>query len=292
MKLTRRMSWSAALLITAVATADTLAASQVTTAVVQQPRPFGYVMGDLVTQRVLLSSGDMKFEPVTLPPSQRVNIWFERRSANVERDSEGKRWMIVTYQLINAPSALATVNLPAWELEDQTGGAKLRIPAAPISVAPLISHSASPTADDLRPDRQVSMIDTTTTRTRLLSWSAALGLTLIVWLAWWQWRNWRDSLDRPFARALHELRRMDDGAPETWQALHRAFDQTAGRVLQLETLPTLFERAPHLQPRRSDIERFFADSNERFFGAGTPSNALSLRALCQELRRIERRHAS
>ncbi|MBM0106752.1 hypothetical protein JM946_18625 [Steroidobacter sp. S1-65] len=276
----------------AVAAADTLAASQVTTAVVEQPRPFGYVVGDLVTQRVLLTSAAVNFDPATLPPVQRVNIWFERRSARIEPAPDGKRWLIVNYQLINAPPALATVNLPAWELEDQAGVAKLRIPAAPISVAPLISHSASPTASDLRPDRQVSMLDTTPTRTRLLACSLALGVTLIAWLAWWQWRNWRDSLGRPFARALHELRRMEDGAPEAWQALHRAFDQTAGRVLQIETLPTLFERAPQLQPRRAEIERFFADSNERFFGAGPPSNALSLRALCQDLRRIERRHAS
>jgi mxaA protein len=52
----------------------------------------------------------------------------------------------------------------------------------------------------------------------------------------------------------------------------------------------LFERAPHLQPQRAEIERFFAQSNERFFGAGPRSDLLSVRALCHELRRIERRH--
>ena len=111
------------------------------------------------------------------------------------------------------------------------------------------------------------------------------------WLAWLMWRNWRDTLDRPFARAQRELGRLDETAPEAWQALHRAFDQTAGRVLQIETLPTLFERAPHLQPQRTAIERFFAQSNQRFFGAGLSSDVLSVRSLCHELRRIERRHA-
>ena len=113
---------------------------------------------------------------------------------------------------------------------------------------------------------------------------------MAAWLAWLQWRNWRDSHNRPFARALYQLRHVDETAPEAWQAVHRAFDQTAGRVLQIETLPALFERAPHLQPRRAEIELFFAQSNERFFGAGPPSNLLSVRALCHELRRIERRH--
>ena len=291
MKLGPRVSWIAMLLVMAVATDETFAAQQASLAIVEQPRPFGYVVGDLVTQRVLLTSPALDFEPATLPPAQRLNIWFERRAASVERASDGKRWLIVDYQLINAPPALATINLPAWELESRAGDARLQIPAAPISVAPIISSSSSPTASDLRADREVSIVDTAPTRTRRLAWSVALGLTLIAWLAWWQWRNWRDSRDRPFARASHELRRIDEGAPEAWQTLHRAFDQTAGRVLQIETLPALFERAPHLQPRRAEIERFFADSNQRFFGSGLQSNSLSVRALCQELRRIERRHA-
>lgn len=263
-----------------------LVAMAATNATVEQPRPFGYVVGDLVTQRVLLPPD---FEPAALPPLQRVNIWFERRAPRVETTSDRRRWLVVDYQLINAPQALTSIQLPAWELDG--GGAKLTIPAAPVSVAPLIANSSSETAVELRPDREVPIINTAPVRARLLLWSIALGITLAAWLAWLQWRNWRDSLDHPFARALHDLRRLDETAPEAWQALHRAFDQTAGRVLQTETLPALFERAPHLQPQRAEIERFFAQSSERFFGAGPQSNPLSVRALCHELRRIERRHA-
>lgn len=249
-------------------------------ATVDQPRPFGYVVGDLVTQRVLLTS-----DPAELPPVQRVSIWFERRASRIEVASDGRRWLVVEYQLINAPQELTTVRLPAWVLEAH--GVQLAIPAAPISVSPLISDGA---AADIQPDREVSIIDTTRARVSLVAWAIALIVTLAAWLAWWQWRNWRDSHNRPFARALQELRRIDEMAPEAWQALHRAFDETAGRVLQTETLPALFERAPHLQPQRADIERFFAQSNERFFGTGSQDNLLSVRALCHELRRIERRH--
>jgi mxaA protein len=263
-----------------------LVALAATGATVEQPRPFGYVVGDLVTQRVLLPA---HFEPGALPPVQRVNIWFERRAPRVEVTGDQRRWLVVDYQIINAPQTLRSIQLPAWKLE--AGGAEIDIPAASISVAPLIASSASANATELRPDRQVSLIDTAPVRTRLLFWSIALATTLAAWLGWLQWRNWRDSLDRPFARALHELRHTEETTPEAWQALHRAFDQTAGRVLQIETLPTLFERAPHLQSRRADIERFFAQSSDRFFGAGAQSNPLSVRALCRELRQIERRHA-
>jgi mxaA protein len=258
------------------------------TAIVEQPRPFGYVVGDLVTQRVLLTTPRQEFAPSELPSAQRVNVWFERRAPRIAVASDGRRWLVVDYQLINAPQTLRAVTLPTWQIEDKAHGAQLTIPAATISVAPLIPDVSS---DELRPDRQVSIIDTAPTRAKLLIGSIALALTLAAWLAWLRWRNWQDSHNQPFARALNQLRRVDEMAPEAWQVVHRAFDQTAGRVLQLETLPTLFERAPHLQPRRAEIERFFAQSNERFFGAGPQGELVSVRALCHDLRRIERRHA-
>jgi mxaA protein len=280
-----------ALLLVVLATSNAIAAQPPAPATVEQPRPFGYVIGDLLTQRVLLTTPNSDFEPTAMPPLQRVNIWFERRAPRIESGSDQRRWLVVDYQVINAPPTLTTVTLPAWDLKSEAGGAQLRVPAASISIAPLISNSSSASAVELRPDREVSILDTASVRTRLLLWSIVLGITLAAWLAWLQWRNWRDSLDHPFARAQRELRHIDETAPEAWQALHRAFDQTAGRVLQIETLPTLFERAPHLQPRRTEIERFFTQSSERFFGVGLPSDALSVRALCHELRQIERRHA-
>jgi mxaA protein len=258
-------------------------------AIVDQPRPFGYVVGDLVTQRVLLTTPLENFEPTALPAVQRVNLWFERRPARIEVGSDKRRWLVVDYQLMNAPQAVATVQLPAWEIED-THGAQLRIPAAAISIAPLISSAAS-TGTELRPDREVPIVDPAPSRAGVVLWSIAFGICLAAWLAWIQWRNWRDSHNQPFARALRQLRHMDEMTPEAWQAVHRAFDRTAGHVLRLETLSTLFERAPHLQPQRAEIERFFAQSNERFFGDGPESNLLSVRALCRELRRIERRYA-
>jgi len=276
---------------TAGVTSMVAAQPRVVPTIVEQPRPFGYVIGDVVTQRVLLTTPREELEPTTLPPIQRVNNWFVRRASRIETAPDGRRWLAVDYQLINSPQALATVHLPAWKIEDKTHDTQFEIPAASLSAAPLISNSSSSTDVELRPDREVSSLSTTSSRAHVLLWSIALGVILLAWLAWLQWRNWRDSYNRPFARAAHQLRRMDEMAPEAWQTVHRAFDQTAGRVLQTDTLPTLFERAPYLQPQRAEIERFFTQSNERFFGAGVQNNLLSVRALCLELRRIERQHA-
>jgi hypothetical protein len=332
-------------------------------AVVEQPRPYGYFVGDLVTQRILLQAEGQAFTPITLLPVERVSVWFERRRATIETDSALHRWLVVDYQVLNAPRKLTAVTLPAWELKVRpnasvsgaaaanrgvlksgavgagaantgaagagvadtgvvnssaagagaadtgvansgaagaraanTGAAPraavLKIPAALINVAPL-SPPGSPAqvgVGDLRPDRSPPVIVTAPIRRAMAFWSGALGLTLIAWLAWWLWRNTRSVATQPFARALREMRQLDDREPQAWQALHRAFDRTAGRVIQASTLPALFETAPHLGAVRVPIERFFLQSSALFFGGSSSAEPISTRELCIELRRIERRH--
>lgn len=322
-------------------------------AVVEQPRMYGYFVGDLVTQRILLRAEGQAFTPITLLPVQRVSVWFERRRATIETDSALHRWLVVDYQVLNAPQKLTAVTLPAWELKvrpnasgsgaaaanrgvlksgaagagvantgvanaDATGAgaadtgvansgatgaraantgaaprvAVLKIPAALINVAPL-SPPGSPAqvgVGDLRPDRPPPVIVTAPIKRAMAFWSGALGLTLIAWLAWWLWRNSRSVATQPFARALREMRQLDDREPQAWQAMHRAFDRTAGRVIQTSTLPALFDRAPHLGAVRVPIEKFFLQSSALFFGGGLSAEPISPRELCIELRRIERRH--
>ena len=262
-------------------------------AVVEQPRAFGYVVGDVLTQRVLLQLEGHEFAPPALAEAERVGVWLERRAARIESRPDGRRWLAVDYQLINAPQALTTVNLPALELQDKSAGVSLKIAAWPISVSALTPRAAfgAEGLDELRPDRAAPMIATQPIRRRIAIWSGACLLALCAWLGWVAARSWRAASARPFARALREMRRLDETAPAAWQALHRAFDQTAGRVTQSATLPALFERAPHLRPLRAQIEQFFAQSGELFFGRGLPADRISVRALCERLRRIERRHA-
>jgi mxaA protein len=85
---------------------------------------------------------------------------------------------------------------------------------------------------------------------------------------------------------------VDDAHPSAWRALHEAFDRTAGEVLRVSTLPRLFDRTPQFEPLRDRIEAFYAQSAARFFGdaqAGLSADGVSPRALCRDLRRIERR---
>ena len=278
-----------------------------TEAVVEQPRLTGYFVGDLLTQRVLLQRDGQPFTPAALPHTGRVSAWFERRTTIIATDTALHRWLVVEYQILNAPPKLTDVTLPAWQLTVATGAggppATLRIPSVLINIAPL-SPPGSPEqvgTRDLRPDRISPVIPIAPIRRALTLSTSALALALLAWIAWVVWRNQRAVATQPFARALREMRTFDDREPRAWQALHRAFDRTAGRVIQSTTLPALFAKAPQLTPARPQIEAFFQQSSLLFFGGATadaapdtnasPDPATSLpHALCAELRRIERRH--
>jgi len=268
------------------------AAADSVEAVVQQPRAFGHVLGDVFTQRVLLQLAGAPFEPAMLPRNERVGVWLERRASRIETAADGRRWLAVDYQLINAPHALTTVTLSAWELVSKRGGTRLMVPELAISMSALTPVTAfdADGLGELRPDRPASVIASAPIRRQVRLWSIALVATLMAWFAWTKWRDRRAASNQPFARAWHEMRRLDESTPQAWQALHRAFDRTAGRVMHAETLPLLFQRASHLQPLRERIERFFATSSERFFGSAAPDATISIRSLCDELRRLERRH--
>jgi mxaA protein len=280
----------------------------VTYAVVEQPRLTGYFVGDLLTQRVLLQHDGRAFTPATLPSAGRVSAWFERRRVAITTDEAMRRWLVIEYQILNAPPKLTDVTLPAWPLAVRAGGGvppvTLTVPSVSINVAPL-SPPGSPEqvgTRDLRPDRLPPVIPTAPIRRAIELSAGALALTVVAWIGWVVWRNRRAVATQPFARALRELGVLDDREPHAWQVLHRAFDRTAGRIIQSATLPVLFERAPQLVPARARIEDFYAQSSLLFFGSATTgggrtSSATSLasaaplpRALCAELRRIERRH--
>jgi mxaA protein len=264
-------------------------------ATVQQPRAFGYVLGDVVTQRVLLQADGKDVGAVTPPSIGRTGVWLERRPASLETDADGRRWMVIGYQVVNAPQALTAITLPALSLTSATG-TQLQLAEWPLSIGPLTPPNAFAAGDlqPLRPDRQAPLLDTTGLR-RQLAWS--LGLlcaTLLAWVGWWWWRNWRESARLPFARAWRQMRRLQDAqaasSKDAWFCMHQALNETAGQVVHSGSLPGLFTRAPYLQPLREQLEHFYRVSAERFFKPAPGAAEFPLQALCRALYRAERRH--
>jgi len=268
---------------------------------VQEPRAFGYLLGDVLTQRILLQDGDREIGSVTPPSLGRTDTWLERRRVRTETDDEGRRWMAIDYQVVNVPTALTQIALPALTLPSSSG-ATLRVAEWPISIGPATPANPFNAGDlqALRPDRQALPLPIAPLR-RQAGIAAGLSLlTLFSWAGWWWWRNARESARLPFARAWRQMRRMQrtqrdpeprmDASTDAWLCLHRALNETAGHVVHGGSLPALFARAPYLQPLRAQLEQFYRQSAERFFVRASTAEAYPLKTLCEALYRAEQRH--
>jgi mxaA protein len=268
---------------------------------VEQPRGFGHFVGDRLTQRVLLESAGQPVRLAGLPPVAHIGVWLERQASRIEPDALGRDWLVVQYQLLNAPQAPTRVQLPALALAGAGASTSLQVPAWPIDVAPLVARASIDGIDSrsLRPDRPAPLRDTALLLQRLRVSMAGLAAVAVAWLGWWLWRNRRERQRQPFAMALQALRRLDDDSPAAWQTLHHAIDLTAGRVTRSTSLPALFDARPQFAPLRPQLEAFYAQSAVRFFGeaasavSSTAPAAIAIapRQLCRALRRIELRHA-
>lgn len=150
-RIRRMRAWAplrigAAALMLAVAGAGSLgvcsrAAAAVYAARIDAPRGFGHTIGDVMTERVLLAAAGHDVGDVEPPASGRIDLWLERRPARIENDRDGRRWLVLDYQIVNAPRSLTQIALPALSLRG-SGGDMLQVRAWPVSVGPIVSDTA------------------------------------------------------------------------------------------------------------------------------------------------------
>jgi mxaA protein len=264
-------------------------------AVVQQPPAFGHAIADVLEQKVLLEEQGHRAELVAPPSAGRITLWLERRAPSVATDRDGRRWLVLRYQIVNAPQQLASVTIPAIRLQ-LASGATLDVPDWSVTVAPL-TLAEPPNRGQLTPlqaDRMIAAPPLAPIRRGIAIWICATLVILIAWGLWWFWRNRREYAALPFARAWRVLRSRDPESVEsdvqTWRLLHDALNATAGRVIRARSLPELLRDAPHLQPLQAQIEAFFRCSSARFFQCVQPAERFSLREFAQALYRAERRN--
>lgn len=282
------------------------AGSEAVTVDVIHPRPFGYVIGDLVTQRIVVTTdGRFVLDTQQLPRPGRADQWFERRSIAVAASrGEAPRWDVtLTYQIRNAPEQVTTVMLPAIRLQFAAGGRKSeeRVGEWPISIAPITPPTVLARAglEDLRPDAPPPRVDTGTYRLRLSIYALTLGGLglLALWLRFGL--PWAAAGRRPFARAYRDLRRLarrrslPDAHAEALRRLHRAFDQCAGHTVFAEQLDDFFAQQPGFGALRAETEQLFRQSRNLFFGGGGSDTGSLDRvlALARAYRSAERRRA-
>ncbi|WAC26227.1 nonribosomal peptide synthetase MxaA [Ancylobacter sp. SL191] len=297
------------------------------------PRPFGYLIGDTIRHTVEIAlDAPFTLEPASLPQPRPVDYWLDLRAVDLRDEgmSDGvQRYRLeLTYQSFYAALEPKRLEIPGFTLYARDGERRVPVAVPPWSflMSPLreIVSTEQGAVMTLRPDIAPRPIPTTGTIRGLIGGGVAAlaGLLLIAWQM--GWGTFGQRRGRPFARAARQVRAAMDPRrdrshslatrgpvlPDTpassstslhssssyeaaLQALHRAFDMTAGQGVFAEDLPGFFAGHAAFRVAEAEIRRLFEASRRAFFGGDVldaqrifPPSELA--ALAGRLRAIER----
>ena len=297
----RLASSSAAALMGLVLGCGAVAAAQETlSASSDEPRAFGYTVGDTVSRRIALQVRDgLVLDAQSLPQAGARGRALELQRVVLHRSVRGVPDALqLDYQVFLAPRELRVLEMPAIELRFEGGPRPqtLRIDAWPVTVSPLApaEPSSREGLGELRPDREPPRVDTSAARLRLAVEGAAVLLLLAYLAHVYLVLPWSAQRRRPFGRAWKTLRALPerpDAAQRraAFERLHAALNETAGEVLFEPGLDRFVALRPRFAPLRDDLARFFASSRAEFFAGGDDSlDGRWLAALCRRCRDLER----
>lgn len=264
---------------------------------VDDPLPFGYVVGDTLTRRIAVElDAAAALDASALPKPGRVNGWLELRGVALkQRRALTTRGydLTLTYQIMKAPREVETLSLPevALRLAGEDKPARF-VPEWPFTVAPLTPQYvlASHGLEELRPSLPSPLLATQPIRVRLALYGAAL-CALLGYLAYRKFGlPWLARNRGPFARAYRAASR-ERSLPELAKRVHQAFNETAGRTLLASALESFYVEQPRFAARSERIGAFFQASQRAFFAGAEADPRVEravLLALCRELRDCER----
>jgi len=298
----RRIASQAAAMLLALALGSSAAAAPaVLSASSDEPRAFGYSVGDVVSRRIALQvPSGLKLDEDSLPRAGARGRALELQRVVLHTSLGGAPDALqLDYQIFLAPRELRVLEMPPIELrfDGSPRPQTLRIDAWPVTVGPLapVEPSTREGLGEMRPDREPPRIDTMSARLRLLVEGGAtlllLGYLANVYLV----LPWAAQRRRPFGRAwkvLSALPAQPDAAQRraAFERVHAALNETAGEVLFEPSVGRFIAQRPRFAPMREDLVRFFAASRAEFFagGGGGAVDARWLLAFCRRCRDLER----
>ncbi len=298
--MTRVRSVALVSLLAATAGAPAATLLQATT---QEPRAYGYQVGDVVARGVSVHTPDgLVLDETSVPrPGGRgkaLELQSVTRSSHAEPGGRRLDFTLV-YQVFLAPPQPRTLEMPSFTLrfDGVPRAQELRVDVWPVTVAPLtaVEPPARRGLGDLQPDTAPPLIDTRPARSRLIVYAGLLLLGLGYFVHVYVGVPWWSRAHRPFTAAWRGLRRLDAGSAEPqWRAalqqLHRALNQTAGEVVFERDIDRFVDARARFRPLRADLATFFQHSRRTFFtqGASDDSDRAWLVGFCRRCRDAER----
>jgi mxaA protein len=267
----------------------------------EDPRPFGYVIGDELSRRIDIDApATYSLQTDSLPRPGRVDAWLELRKINVTEKSLGelkRHTLDLHYQIMNSPDSVKTYPLPKlliiFNYLDKPR--TVEITDAPFTVSPITPEYVLARAglEEMRADKSAPLIDATAHYWRLGFAALALAgvLLSLVYIKWGM--PFLRRHNGPFARAWRDIKKLGEAdKPAALRRLHRAFNETAGVSIFPQHLTEFFSRHPAFIDLQQDTQTFFDASRGEFFSSrsnnGNGLNASWLMDFCARCRDRER----
>jgi mxaA protein len=248
---------------------------------IQKPRLFGYFIGDIIADDVLITfDSGVTLKASSLPAPGTLNYWLNLKSiaATEEQSQDGKaRFRLkLKYQTFYDPLEPHWLNVPSFQLILDNAGqtASVDVPEWSFLSSPIreVSPKESRGNTFIQPD--VPPYEKSLNQAWRWIYGSSIAV-LISYLALAYSRAWvpfRRHPERPFtktARLLRSLTHKTAGEDTYRQALillHLAFNKTGHRAVLADDLPEFLSFYPRFRTAEADISKFLAASRRTFFG--------------------------
>ena len=266
---------------------------------VQNPRPFGYVMGDEIKQRIIIDArSGLALQRSSLPSKGEINRWLNLNHISIDKTktSQGIRYQIdLTYQLFYAPLEVKMLEIPRFTVQFRqfSNTIEKTVPRWHFTTAPLreLAIRKDEGKEYMRADTPAPLLDNTASFNRLVI-SLLIALLLAIYLAWLYGLLTFLPRYQIFKRPARRLAKLSDNdVPDRLSIMHKALNQLNGKPLFQHRLTDFYQRLPQYQQLNKELTWFFDYSNQYYFSDDksvnkTESHRISV--LCQHCLQIER----
>ena len=248
---------------------------------IQKPRLFGYFIGDIIADDVLITfDSGFTLKASSLPAPGTLNYWLNLISiaAMEEQTQDGKAQfrLKLRYQTFYDPLEPHWLKIPSFQLIFDNAGqtASVDVPEWTFLSSPIreVSPKESRGNTFIQPDVPPFEKSLGETWRWIYGTSIAALISYLVLAYSRAWVPFRWHPERPFtkaARILRSLTRKTAGEDPYRQALillHLAFNKTGRRTVLADDLPEFLSLYPRFRTVEADISKFLAASRRTFFG--------------------------
>jgi mxaA protein len=265
---------------------------------IEQPRSFGYQIGDKFERFIFLQlRKPLELHLSSLPASGRISDWLTFEEPIIARNefTTSTQYEIqLTYQIVNIDPAIQDIAVPHHDFLYGDGEKvfKALIPATRVNA----SVVRASTTTDIRPDAHPTLLPQDYFNSALFG---ALLITSLFALTHLHFGSPSSGYVRPFRRAHRSLVKLqrqpwnDENYRHALQDIHQAFNEITGKIVFVEMLDELFDSHPEFVPIRQAISDFFVHSQDHFFHAHNDAKTFhyscgDLTKLAQNCHDIER----